>query len=184
MNQSVTPWRNLGGLVSFKISATAGRLNHSGSCSPLARYLSRTSVPEMSAVLVPAWNLVDRRIPVLVGQEDHLLEVDHLHADLVGVLGHRLLRRVGRIKRLAGRVVARPGVVSADDEMGASVVAADDRVQQDLTRPRHPHRQRQEAESTTMPRLIVIVDQGPIAANPRVVVDVARLGHAHDRVNQ
>ena len=37
VNQIVTPWRNLGGFVSPRISATAGRLNHSGSCSPLAR---------------------------------------------------------------------------------------------------------------------------------------------------
>ena len=37
VNQIVRPWRNLGGLVSLRISATAGRLNHSGSCRPLAR---------------------------------------------------------------------------------------------------------------------------------------------------
>ena len=37
VNQMVRPWRNLGGLVSLRISATAGRLNHSGSWSPLAR---------------------------------------------------------------------------------------------------------------------------------------------------
>ena len=48
------PLAEPGGLVSFRISATAGRLNHSGSWRPRARYFSRTSVPEMSAVLAPA----------------------------------------------------------------------------------------------------------------------------------
>ena len=95
MNQMVRPCRNRGGLVSFRISATAGRLNHSGSWSPLARYFSRTSVPEMSAVLAPGGHFVDRAVAVFVGQVDHLLEVDHLHADLVLVLGHRLLGGVG-----------------------------------------------------------------------------------------
>ena len=183
VNQSVTPCRNVGGLVSLRISATAGRLNHSGSWRPLARYLSRTSVPEMSAVLTPGGTSSTGRVAVLVGQEDHLLEVDHLHADLVLVLAHRLLRGVGRVERLAGRVLARPGVVAADDEMRAAVVAADDRVQEHFARAGHPHRQREQTEHHG-PGLVVVVDQGPIAADPGVMVHVARLGHADDRVDQ
>src|SRR5262249_28521468 len=53
VNQIVSPWRNLGGLVSLRISATAGRLNHSGSCSPLARELSGARGPRKSAGFPP-----------------------------------------------------------------------------------------------------------------------------------
>ena len=66
---------------------------------------------------------------------------------------------------------------------GAAVVAADDRVQQDLARAGHPHRQRQQAEHDGA-RLVVVVDQRPVAADAGEVVDVARLGHADDRVDQ
>ena len=74
-------------------------------------------------------------------------------------------------------------MVAADDEVGAAVVAADDRVQQHLARAGHPHRQRQQAEHDRA-RLVVVVDQGPVAADAGVVVDVAGLGHADDRVDQ
>ena len=76
-----------------------------------------------------------------------------------------------------------PGVVAADDEVGAAVVAADDRVQQDLARAGHPHRQRQQAQDDRA-GLVVVVDQGPVAADAGEVVDVAGLGHADDRVDQ
>ena len=99
------------------------------------------------------------------------------------VLAHRLLGGIGRVERLAGRVVAGPGVVAADDEVGAAVVAADDRVQQHLARPGHAHGQGQQAEHHGA-RLVVVVDQGAIATHARVVVHVARLGHADDRVDQ
>ena len=38
--------------------------------------------------------------------------------------------------------------------------------------------------STTRAGLVVVVDQGPVAADAGVMVDVARLGHADDRVDQ
>ena len=74
-------------------------------------------------------------------------------------------------------------MVAADDEVGAAVVAADDRVQQDLARAGHPHRQRQQAQDDRA-GLVVVVDQRPVAADAREVVDVAGLGHADDRVDQ
>ena len=120
MNQMRQALAEPGGLVSSRISATAGRLNHSGSWRPLARYLSRTSVPEMSAVLTPGGTSSTGRVAVLVGQVDHLLEVDHLHADLILILAHRLLGGVGRVEGLAGRVLAGSGVVAADDEVRCS----------------------------------------------------------------
>ena len=89
----------------------------------------------------------------------------------------------GRIERLARRVIAGPGMIAADDEIGASVIAPDDRVQQDLARAGHAHGQRQQAEHDGA-RLVVVVDECPIAADARVVVDVSRLGHSHDWVDQ
>jgi hypothetical protein len=74
-------------------------------------------------------------------------------------------------------------VVAADDEVGAAVIPADDRVQEDLARPGHPHGHRQEAEDDRA-GLVVVVDQGPIATDPGVMIDVAGLGDADDRVNQ
>ena len=37
---------------------------------------------------------------------------------------------------------------------------------------------------TTRAGLVVVVDQGPVAADAGVVIDVARLGHADDRMDQ
>ena len=45
------------------------------------------------------------------------------------MLPQQLLGVVRAVERLALRVVARTGVVAADDEVGAAVVLADDRVQ-------------------------------------------------------
>ena len=74
-------------------------------------------------------------------------------------------------------------MVAADDEVRAAVVAADDRVQQDLAGPGHPHGQGQQAEDHRA-RLVVVVDQGPIAPDPGEMVHVARLGHADDGMDQ
>ena len=90
---------------------------------------------------------------------------------------------VRRIKRLAGRVVARAGVVAADDEVGAPVVASDDRVEQDFTGAGHPHRERKKAEDDRA-GLVVVIDQRAIATNAGVMVDVAGLCHSDDGMNQ
>ena len=74
-------------------------------------------------------------------------------------------------------------MIAADDEVGAAVVTPDDRVQQDLSRAGHAHGQGQEAEHDRA-WLVVVVDQGPIAAHAGEVIDVARLGHADDWVDQ
>ena len=127
-------------------------------------------------------HFVDRVVLVFVRHEDHLLEVDHLHAELFLVLLHQLLGIVRTVERLAGRVLAGAGVVAADDEVRAAVVAADDRVPDRLARPAHPHRQRQQREVRRVLR--VVVHDRLVAADAGVMIDVARLGHADDRVDQ
>jgi len=103
--------------------------------------------------------------------------------DLVLVPVHRLLRRMRGIEWLACAVAAWPGVVAADDEMRTAVVAPDDRVQEDLARAGHPHRQRQQAQDDRA-GLIVVVHQRAVTADAREVIDVAGLGYAHDRMDQ
>ena len=71
-------------------------------------------------------DLVARLVLRLLLDVDHLLEVDHLDADLGLVLAEQLLRRVGVVEVLAVAVLARAGMVAADDHVGAAVVAADD----------------------------------------------------------
>ena len=54
---------------------------------------------------------------------------------------------------------------------------------QGLARAGHPHGQGEEAEDDRRV-FVVVIHQGPIAADAGVVVDVARLGLADDRVDQ
>ena len=53
------------------------------------------------------------------------------------------LRVVGPVERSV-RVRAGTGVVAAHDEMRAAVVLTDDRVPYGLSRPAHPHREREQ----------------------------------------
>ncbi len=74
------------------------------------------------------FDLVDGEVGVQVLHVHHLLEGDHCHAQLVLVLAKEVLGVVGAVEGGAVAVVARPGVVPPDDEMGAAVVLADDAV--------------------------------------------------------
>ncbi len=133
--------------------------------------------------LDPFGDLVDGAVPVLVGQVDHQLEIDHAHANFIAILLHEFLGVVRPVEGLARGIVAGAGVVSTDDEMGAAEVAADDRVEEGLARSGHPHRQRQEAEDDRV-LVVVVVHQGPIAADTGEVVHVSRLGDTDDRVDE
>ncbi len=134
--------------------------------------------PRLAAPL----ELVLRQEAVLVRQEDHLLEGDHLDADLALVLPHQLLRLVGTVIGPPGLVLAGAGVVATDDEVGAAVIAAHDGVEHRLARPRHAHRDRQQREARRLRR--IAVEQRLIAAHAREMVDVPRLGHADRGMDQ
>ena len=111
-----------------------------------------------------------------------MLEIDHLHADFRFVFAEHRLRLIGPVEILARRVFPRPGMVATDDEVGDPVVGADQSVPHRFTRPRHPHRQVQQAHRRGRGR--VFVDHRLIAAHPGKVVDVARFGHANHRMDQ
>ena len=111
-----------------------------------------------------------------------MLEVDHLHAELFFVLLHELLSVVRAVERLAGLVLAGAGVIAANDEMRAAVILANDRVPDGFAWAAHPHGQRQEREHRGVLR--IVSHERLVAADARVVVDVARLGHADDRMDE
>ena len=67
-------------------------------------------------------------------------------ADLRLMLRDQFLRVIGTVERLAVAVVARAGMVAADDEMRAAEIAPDERMPQRLARTRHAHGERQQAQ--------------------------------------
>ena len=98
------------------------------------------------------------------------------------MLLHELLRVVRAVERLAGAVLARARVIAAHDEVRAAVVLADDRVPHGLARTAHAHRERQQAQRGRL--LGIRLHEMLVAAHAREVVDVARLRHADDRLDQ
>ncbi len=130
----------------------------------------------------PEGHLVLGLVLVEVGHVHHHLERHHGDAELGGVGGQQLLGVVGTVERLAVGVVARPGVVAAHDQVGAAVVLADDGVPHRLAGPSHAHGQGQQRQHGGVHR--VAVQHRLVAPHPGVVVDVARLGHAHARVDE
>ena len=66
--------------------------------------------------------------------------------------------------------------------MRAAVVAADDAVPDGLARAGHAHRQIEQAHRGG--RLRILVEHRLVAAHAGEMIDVARLGHAHDGVDQ
>ncbi len=113
---------------------------------------------------------------------DHLAERDHRDPQLRRQFTQQLLRGVRRIDRGAVAVGAGTGMIAADDEVGAAVVLADDRVPDGLARSGHPHRQREQAEHRRL--LGVELEDVLVAADPGEMVDVPRLGGADHRVDQ
>ena len=127
-------------------------------------------------------HFVDREILGLFLHIDHLFEVDHLDADFLLVLGHHFLRGVGVVEILALAVLAGASMIAANDEVGQTVVLADDRVPQSLARATHAHGKVEKRQVRC--GLRILVQHRLIAADASEVVNVARLGHADDRMDQ
>ncbi len=144
------------------------------------------AVAEFSATDVERFlalgDFVDGIVRLFVGDIDHEFEVDHFDAELFLVLLHKLLGVVGAVKRLAAFVAAGTGVIAADDEVRAAMVLADDRVPDGFARTAHAHGQRQQRQVRSVLR--VVGHERLVAADARVVIDVARLRHADDRVDE
>ena len=181
VKNTVKPCLARGGRVRRSSCTTSGKENHSGISSPSAQapaQLGAGDVEHGHALL----DLVRRLVLGALLDVDHVLEIDHLDADLVLVLAEQILGVVGAVEILAGRVLARARMVAPDDEMGAAVVLADQRVPDRLARAGHAHGEVQQAHRGGGGG--VLVEHRLVAAHPGEVVDVARLGQAHHRVDQ
>jgi len=127
-------------------------------------------------------DFVSREVFVLVFEVNHHLERHGGDADFILVFGEEFLRLVGTVEWFAIGILARAGVVAADDEVGATVILADERVPDGLARTAHAHCQREQGEFGRAGG--ILADEELVTADAGEVIDVARLGHADGRVNE
>ena len=101
---------------------------------------------------------------------------------LIAILRDEVLSIVGAVKVLSVRVFSGTSVVAADDEVRRAVVFPDDGMPHSLPRPRHAHRKRKKGE--VRHAVGILGHDRLVDADSGVVVDVARLGEANDRVDE
>src|SRR5262249_35784955 len=94
----------------------------------------------------------------------------------------QLLRFVRSVKRFAIGILARAGVVAADNEVSASVVFADERVPDGFAWAAHAHGERDKGEFggagwIFSKQMLVTADAGE-------VIDIAGLGHTDNRMDK
>jgi hypothetical protein len=180
VKKTVKPCCARGGKRRRNSPTTSGRRTIRGSPAPRAA-AGAVRCPRCPAPS-PLGHLVGREVLRLLLHVDHVLEIDHLDADLGLVLLEQLLRVVGAVEILPLAVLARPGMVAPDDHVRAAVVAADDAVPDRLARAAHAHGEVQKAHRGGGGG--VLVEHRLVAAHAGEVIDIAGLGHADDRVDQ
>ena len=87
-------------------------------------------------------NFVVRPVLVAIWEIDHLLKWDDLDAEFVPVLFHSILGVVRAVEIFARGILAWTGMVPTNNEVGRTVVFADDGVPDRFTRSSHTHGQR------------------------------------------
>ena len=127
-------------------------------------------------------HFVSRKIFILVLKVNHHLERHLGDADLRFVFGEELLCFVGSVEGFAVGILARAGVVAPDDEVGAAVVLANEGVPDGFARSTHAHGKGDQGELGGAAR--IFADEKLVTADAGEVIDVPRLGHADDRVNE
>jgi hypothetical protein len=110
------------------------------------------------------------------------LEGNDLDAELVTVLLDGVLCVVRTVEVLTLAVAAGTGVVTADDEVGSTVVLADNGVPDGLTRTTHTHSQRKQTEDGHA--VGVAVHDGLVDTDTGEVVNVTGLGETDDGVDK
>lgn len=125
---------------------------------------------------------VDGSVLVAVGEVGHHLEGNDLDTELIPVLLDGVLGVVGAVEVDTLAVLAGAGVVTSDNEVGGTMVLADDGVPDGLTGTTHSHGQWQETQDghavgVSWQKRLVDTDSGE-------VVDVTRLGQTDDGVDQ
>jgi hypothetical protein len=127
-------------------------------------------------------HLVLGLVLVRVGEVGHLLEGHDLDAELVPVLLDGVLCIVGAVEVNALGVLARTGVVTANNEVGRTVVLADDGVPDGLAGTTHAHGKGQQGEDSHA--VGVAGHQRLVDADTGEVVNVAGLGETDHGVDE
>ena len=136
------PWRKAAAqfLHDFRISEPCRE------CRVLHSDGRASSVPEMFSTCRIFLDFIVRNVLVFILEVHHHAEGHHGDADFGFVLLESFLRLVGAVERLAVGILAGTGMVAADDEVGAAVILADERVPDRFARAAHAHCQRQQRE--------------------------------------
>src|SRR5579885_663693 len=92
----------------------------------------------------PCGNLILRHQGAELLNVNHHAERDYADANFILILQYEFLRVVWTIEWLAVGSLARTGMITPDNEMGAPEILADDGVPDRVARTGHAHRQRQQ----------------------------------------
>ena len=121
-------------------------------------------------------------ITSFIGKIDQHLERNHLDAEFGFVLLHDFLRIIRTVEWLATRIISRPRMISADNEVIGAVIAADDGMKQSFLWTCHAHCQWEQAKHGVF-LIVVIINQRLVRADAGIVIDVTGLGHADHGMN-
>lgn len=127
-------------------------------------------------------DLVDGEVLVGVGEVDHGLELDHLDTKLLLVLLDEDLSIIRTVVVLALLVLTRTGVVTANDEVGSTVVLSDNGVPESLTGTTHSHGKGQKSEGSHA--VGVSGQESLVDTDTGEVVNVTGLGETDDGLDQ
>src|SRR3954453_20958996 len=181
VNQSVKPFSSA---ITFLFVGVDQDLSHLGAAEFLGRQLAVSEhLPHLGAaqedvVLLSVRAGLARRHPLALVAPEGVLEEEWLDAELVDVdFVEDQLRVVGAV------VVPDTSVVAPDDEVGAAVVPASDRVQDGFARTGVVHLRGEDAEDDPVVR-VVVLHQDLVTAHPHVGGDVACLRLADQRVDE
>ena len=98
------------------------------------------------------------------------------------MLFEKLLGVVRAVEVLAVGIFSGAGMIAADDEVGASMILANQAMPDGFARSAHAHGERQHGSSTVPLR--VLGEQQLIAAGADEIINVARLGHTDRGMDQ
>lgn len=127
-------------------------------------------------------DLVNGRILVLVGEVGNHLEGNDLNAKLVAVLLNGILGIIWAVEINTLAVLTGTGVITADDEVGRTVVLADDGVPDGLTGTTHSHGQGQKTQDSHT--VGVSRQESLVYTHTGEVIDITGLGQADDGVDK
>lgn len=165
----------------------AKNLDNLGIGEPLGDLLAGSeTVSELSAGDVKGagalGDLVDGEVLVRIGEVDHGLELDHLDTKLLLVLLDEDLSIIRTVVVLALLVLTGTGVVTANDEVGSTVVLSDNGVPEGLAGTTHSHGEGQKSESSHA--VGVSGQESLVDTDTGEVVNVTGLGETNDGLDQ